>query len=134
MKKRSYLNMTRGFAIYDIVALAPFALPFLASTQLDMFGRVHEALGLWGVPISAVNPNEMVFLNMLGILGVAWSIWRLRNVTVRLGVFEGWVRAAFAAVLLYAGLFNDGSAILILFGLIDVIAAPLHWLGYRVKV
>ena len=133
MNKRAYLNLVRGFAIYDIIALAPFALPWTAVVQLAVFGRIQQALNLPGTPIDTLDPNELVFFNMLGIVGVGWSIWRLRNLTVELGIFEGWLRGLFAAVLLYGGLINGGSALLILFGVIDLIAAPLHLFGFRPK-
>lgn len=133
MNKKTYLNIVRGFAVYDIIALAPFALPWLATLQLSTFAQIQQALGLPGAPITAVSPNELVFFNMLGIVGVGWSLWRLRNLSVEIGIFEGYLRAAFAFVLLYAALLNGGSALLILFGLIDTIAAPLHLLGYRFR-
>ena len=133
MNKKTYLNIVRAFCFYDIIALAPFALPWLAAIQLKTFGTIGQTLNLPGAPITPVGPNELVFFNMLGIVGVGWSIWRLRNLTVEIGIFEGWLRAGFACVLLYAALINGGSALLILFGLVDVVAAPLHLLGYRVQ-
>jgi len=133
MKEKTYLNIVRGFAIYDIIALAPFAIPWLALIQLQTFGNIQQALNFDGAPISAVGPNEMVFFNMLGIVGVGWSIWRLRNLTVEIGIFEGWLRAAFALALLYASLINGGSMLLVVFGIVDLIAAPLHLLGYRLR-
>ena len=129
MKEKTYLNIVRGFAFYDILALAPFALPWIAGFQLKTFGQIQEALGVSGAPVTAVGPNEMVFFNMLGIVGVGWAIWRLRNLTVELGIFEGWLRAGFAMFMLYAGLINGGRGLLIIFGLVDVISAPLHLLG-----
>ena len=134
MKEKTYLNIVRGFAFYDILALAPFALPWIARLQLETFGQIQEVLGVGGAPVTAVGPNEMVFFNMLGIVGVGWAIWRLRNLTIELGIFEGWLRAGFALALLYAGLINGGSGLLLIFGLIDVIAAPLHLLGYRFRI
>ncbi|MFK7805666.1 MAG: hypothetical protein AB8G95_28815 [Anaerolineae bacterium] len=133
MKEKTYLNIVRGFAIYDIIALAPFAIPWLAMIQLQTFGNIQQMLNIGGAPITAVGPNEMVFFNMLGIVGVGWSIWRLRNISVEIGIFEGWLRAAFAFALLYASLINGGSMLLVIFGLVDLIGAPLHLLGYRFR-
>ena len=133
MTKSRYLTMAKAFAVYDILALAPFALPWLAMLQFNVFATVHSTLGLPGASITAPDPNLLVLVNMLGTVGVTWSVWRLRNMTVPISIFEGWVRAIFACLMLYAALFNGASAVWLLFGLIDVVAAPLHLLGYRYR-
>ena len=133
MNEKTYLNITRAFCFYDIIALAPFAVPWLAVFQLNTFASIQQALNLPGAPIMAVGPNELVFFNMLGIVGVGWSVWRLRNLTVEIGIFEGWARVAFFCTMFYFAFVGGVSAIVIVFGLIDIVGAGLHLNGYRLQ-
>ncbi len=68
---------------------------------------------------------------MLGILGVAWSIWRWRDGSVEICGFEGFVRLIFAAAMGWAAI-QTGSELFAVFAIIDIVAGSLHiaaWLG-----
>ena len=73
----------------------------------------------------------MLFLNLLGVVGVFWSVWRLQHATVEIGVFEGWARVCFFSLMLYHIFVGNISTIAFAFVFVDVIGSALHLYGYK---
>ncbi|EEA93367.1 hypothetical protein [Pseudovibrio sp. JE062] len=119
----SYQRLFRFFCIYDVLALAPFAIPFINSAHIETLSSLNVALGgqTWPVFLSV----QLLFGQMLGVLGTGWTIWRWRNFSVSIGRYEGILRLFFAASMLWAYALSH-HPILLMFAVIDGVGGVLH--------
>jgi hypothetical protein len=125
LSKRAYERMFRGYCIYDILALGPLVLPVVNVEHLATLSTVSIALG--GTPWPEFPALAMMFVQMLGILGVAWSVWRWRAMSFEIGRFEGVLRLIFVAAMLLAYA-RTAQPFLLVFAVIDVVGGVLHLL------
>jgi hypothetical protein len=120
-----YKTIIKTFCVYDVLALLPMAIPVMNSEHISTLSKIDVLLGGsdWG-NFSAIN---LLFVQMLGILGVGWAIWRWKYVSVEIGRYEGYLRALFSAALFWA-YFSTQHPIILIFAVIDLIASILHLL------
>jgi hypothetical protein len=99
------------------------AIPVVNSEHISTLSKINVLLGGsdWG-NFSAIN---LLFVQMLGILGVGWAIWRWKYVSVEIGRYEGYLRALFSVALFWA-YFLTQHPIILIFAVIDLIASVLH--------
>ena len=133
MNEKNYLRLVRGFSIFDLLILGPFALPFLATFQLSTFSTLHTSLNLSGSNFPVFESTHLLFLNLLGTVTIFWSIWRFRHASVEIGIFEGWARLSFAALMLYHLIVGNISAVAWVFVGTEIVSGVLHLLGYSLK-
>ncbi|WNZ53912.1 hypothetical protein QT397_00645 (plasmid) [Microbulbifer sp. MKSA007] len=119
----SYHRIFRFFCIYDVLALAPFAIPFLNSAHIETLSSLNIALGGQAWPV--FPPVQLLFGQMLGVLGTGWAIWRWRNFSVSIGRYEGILRLFFAASMLWAYALSP-HPLLLVFAVIDIVGGVLH--------
>lgn len=91
----------RGFAWLDFAVTLPFALPFVSDAAIGLVYRLDAALGFSTVPIG-FGPMQMMFVNIMGVLGVVWAAARLREPSETLARFDGLGRVMVAALILHA--------------------------------
>jgi hypothetical protein len=97
---RSYLQVVRASAAYDLVVTAPFATPWTLAWVHAGLGATADALGVAAPP--PLDTMQVLFANLLGIVVVVWALVRLRAPSVTLGRHDAAARAGFALAQAYA--------------------------------
>ncbi|MBO6899286.1 MAG: hypothetical protein JJ868_18105 [Shimia sp.] len=130
MTPERYVTAQRAVCVYDFLALLPFALPFVNVQQLATMGQVNTLLGgdFWPV----FDPIQLMMVQLLGVIGTGWTVWRWRNVSRELGVFEGGLRFFAASTLLWAFV-QTGQPLLLVFAGIDVVSGAVLMTGLRLR-
>ena len=105
------LQIVRVSAVYDLVVTAGFVTPWTASMVFNGFAALSGALALdRGVP--TLDITAMLFANLLGSLMVIWSVWRLKQPSRSIGLYDALARILFAVWQIFAVV--HGASFLIL--------------------
>lgn len=128
---KKYKMIIKAFCIYDMLALLPMAVPIVNSKHIATLSQVNVLLG--GSAWENFSSIQLLFVQMLGILGTGWAIWRWNNVSIKIGRYEGILRLLFSAAMFWAYSLTHYPIILI-FAIIDFIAAVLHLIKCEVEV
>jgi len=99
------------------------AIPFINAQYLMLLSQLNVLLG--GDAWQNFSDLQLVFVQMLGILGTAWAIWRWKNISIEIGRFEGVLRYLYSASLFWAYI-TIQQPIILVFAVVDVIAGMLH--------
>ena len=127
ISEKSHKTTQRVVCIYDFLAILPLAIPVVNIEHLATMGLINEFLGGDNWPSFSAIP--LLFVQLLGVIGTGWTIWRWRNMSVKLGVFEGILRL-FVALILLMAFFELQQPLLAVFGIIDILLAlPLIIIG-----
>ncbi|QBG36358.1 hypothetical protein [Litorilituus sediminis] len=129
LDKRNYRRMIRTFCIYDVIALLPMTIPLANELHIATLAHINVLLGgqYWLEP----QLIDLMFIQMLGILGVGWAYWRWQHANnIHLGRFEGYLRLAFSLTLIQYSL-TGAYPLLLIFAVIDAIATVLHLLPIK---
>ncbi|MEJ2424283.1 MAG: hypothetical protein P8101_07425 [Candidatus Thiodiazotropha sp.] len=118
-----YKTIIKTFCVYDVLALLPMAIPAINSEHISTLSKINVLLG--GSDWDKFSAINLLFVQMLGILGVGWAIWRWKYVSVEIGRYEGYLRALFSVALFWA-YFSTQHPIILIFAVIDLIASILH--------
>lgn len=97
---KRYRMLVRGCGLYDLVVTFPFALPGLATAQLELLGKVQGWLGLAG-QFPAFGPTHLFFVNLFGIIAVMWAVLRIARPDPLFGLVDGLGRMAVSSLMLY---------------------------------
>ncbi|MFK3797056.1 MULTISPECIES: hypothetical protein [unclassified Pseudomonas] len=128
------LRIVRASALYDLLVTAPFMTPWTAALCLQGFATLSNALALER-PVPIPDVTAMLFANLLGSIVVVWSMWRLKQPSRQVGLFDAAARVLFALWQLYA--VKQGASFLLLgFTFFEVIfavaqALPIHTASTR---
>ncbi|MDP2123720.1 MAG: hypothetical protein Q8J92_05000 [Parvibaculum sp.] len=107
-------RVIRGFAWADLAITLPFALPFIAEAVISLLYFVDRWLGFDTPSIMfETGPFGLMFVHIMGVLGVVWALTRLRRPEADLARMDARARLAVTALILYA---------------ITLGATPLLWL------
>jgi len=112
-----------AFCIYDLLALTPLFIPYLNTAHLATLDSLNQALG--GAGFDHFAPLHMMFVQMLGIVGTGWAIWRWRNFSTEIAQYEGVLRLVFSGLFFSASL-SLNMPLLFIFFIIDLIGGVLH--------
>lgn len=93
----------KGVAGLDLAVTLPFALPFIAEALIVGIYLLDGLLG-FGTPALyfETGPFGMMFVHIMGVLGVVWAIARLRAASAGLARMDAIARLAVAALIVYA--------------------------------
>lgn len=91
----------RGFAWLDFAITLPFALPIVAKTLIGLIYRIDAALG-YGRPLPEFGALQMMFVHIMGVLGVIWALARLRDPSEALARMDALGRLVVAALIIHA--------------------------------
>lgn len=91
----------RGFAWLDLAVTLPFAIPFVAEATIAFIYRIDAAMG-FATPPGAFGPAQMMFVHIMGVLGVVWALARLQSPGETLARLDGLGRVMVAALILHA--------------------------------
>ena len=105
------LQIVRVSAVYDLVVTAGFVTPWTASLVFNGFAALSGALAL-DRAVPTLDITAMLFANLLGSLVVVWSIWRLKQPSRSIGLYDAWARILFTVWQLFA--VAHGASFLIL--------------------
>ncbi|KAF1072187.1 MAG: hypothetical protein GAK45_00272 [Pseudomonas citronellolis] len=101
LSSKHNLQIVRASAWYDLFATAAFMTPWSATLVFAAVAWLSAALGLErAVPVA--DTPLMLFANLLGSVVVVWSLWRLRQPSREIGLFDALARGLFAAWQIYA--------------------------------
>ncbi|MEJ2610972.1 MAG: hypothetical protein P8179_13025 [Candidatus Thiodiazotropha sp.] len=120
---KRYKIIVKTFCVYDILALLPMAVPVINSEHIATLSKINILLG--GADWGTFLPIHLLFIQMLGILGAGWAIWRWKYISVEIGRYEGYLRILFSVTLFWA-YFLTQHPIILIFAVIDLIASILH--------
>jgi hypothetical protein len=88
-------RIVRASALYDLLAMLPFATPWSARLLIGALGQLHSRLGLAGHP-PPTDAATVMFACLLGIVVTMWSVVRLRNPSAFHGAVDTAGRALFS--------------------------------------
>lgn len=130
MTPERYVTLQKGVCVYDVLALLPFALPLVNEQHLATMGQVNALLGgdVWPV----FDPIQLMMVQLLGVIGTGWTVWRWRNVSREIGVFEGGLRFFVVAALFWAFV-QSGQPLLLVFAGIDVVFGAALLMGIPLR-
>lgn len=120
---KNYKKIIKTFCIYDVLALLPMAIPVMNSEHISTLSKINVLLG--GSDWGNFTATNLLFVQMLGVLGVGWAIWRWKYISVEIGRYEGYLRALFSITMFWA-YFLTQHPIILIFAVIDLISSILH--------
>jgi len=93
----------RGVAWADLAVTLPFALPFIAEAVIALIYVLDRWLDS-GTPavLFEMGPLAMMFVHIMGVLGVVWALARLRIPSPFLARTDALARLAVAGLIVYA--------------------------------
>lgn len=94
-------KLIRAVAWLDLAVTLPFAIPFVAEAAIALIYRADAAMG-FATPPGAFGPAQMMFVHIMGVLGVVWALARLREPVETLARLDGLGRIMVAALILHA--------------------------------
>jgi hypothetical protein len=108
---KTNMQIVRCSACYDLLMTAGFMTPWTAAWVFAGFATLSDTLGL-NRPVPTLDVTGMLFANLLGSVVVVWSLWRLRQPSRRVGLYDALARVLFATWQLFA--VAHGASFLIL--------------------
>ncbi|MCF8469898.1 MAG: hypothetical protein K9G30_03865 [Parvibaculum sp.] len=96
-------KIIRGSAWCDLAITLPFALPFVAGVVITLLQEADRWLGLGTSAMTFVTgPLTMMFIHIMGVLGVVWAIARLCLPVPLLSRMDAIARIVVTALILHA--------------------------------
>lgn len=121
----------KGVAGLDLAVTLPFALPFIAEALIV---GIYLLDGLLGLATPALyfetGPFGMMFVHIMGVLGVVWALARLRTPTAELARMDAVARLVVAALIIYA-IASGATPILWLFVATEIGGSALQFHALR---
>lgn len=124
----------KGVAGFDLAVTLPFALPFIAEALIVGIYLLDGLMG-FGTPglYFETGPFGMMFVHIMGVLGVVWAIARLRTPTAELARVDAIARLVVAVLIIYA-IASGATPILWLFVATEIGGSALQFHALRKQV
>jgi len=123
-------KVIRGAALADLAVTLPFALPVVAEAVIGLIRYLDVNLGFGTADafFDTSSPLSMMFIHIMGVLGVVWALGRLRHPLYELSRIDAYARLIVAGLILYA-ISQGATPVLWVFILTEVAgsAAQLIW-------
>lgn len=129
MSERRLRGLQRASAIYDLIAVTPFALPGIVAWEIAQLHETAVKLSIAG-DFPAFSPAHLFFANVFGIFTIAWSVLRLRHPEPRFALYDVVLRFAFASTMLFYVFEHNVTRILLLFVAFEVLWGGLQCFAY----
>ncbi|MGB3809939.1 MAG: hypothetical protein WA943_07555 [Parvibaculum sp.] len=94
-------KIIRGFAWLDLAVTVPFSLPIIAEIAITLIYRLDAKLN-FGSPLPAFDSLQMMFVHIMGVLGVIWALARIASPTELLARLDALGRLVVAAFIIHA--------------------------------
>ncbi len=85
----------------DFAVTLPFALPVISYWLIGYIYHLDQVM-LMGSPIPTFEPVAMLFVNIMGVLGVVWALARIATPTEALARMDALARIVVAALIIHA--------------------------------
>lgn len=85
----------------DFAITLPFALPAISYWLLGFIYHLDQRFAL-NSPVPTFDPVSMMFVNIMGVLGVIWALARIGNPREELARLDALGRLAVAALIIHA--------------------------------
>lgn len=123
----------RSVAWVDFAVTLPFALPFVAEALIALIYLLDRWLG-FGTPavLFEMGPLAMMFVHIMGVLGVVWALARLRIPSLLLARIDALARLAVAALIVYA-VTEGATPVLWLFVVTEIGGSAVQFAALRDK-
>lgn len=132
MTPSNHEKIVRCGALYDIVAMAPFALPVVSAWTYLQIQWVDRQLG-FNSQFSPLDPTAMFLINMSAWGYLVWGTLRLRAPSRDYALFSALLRVIVVALQLFA-VSNGASPFLLVLGAIQLLLAILEFPYWRSNV
>ncbi len=93
-------GVIRLCALGDLLITALFALPFLAGPVVELLFWLNNLIS-HEMPVPELLPFHMLFINLMGTLGVVWALGRVLRPIPMLGMIDAWARLWVTGLLIY---------------------------------
>src|SRR5690554_4096618 len=115
----------------DFAVTLPFAIPFIAEALLVLIYGIDRTLG-FGTPalFFEAGPFGLMFVHIMGVLGVVWALARLRQPLPELARIDAVARLVVAALIIYA-ISRGATPLLWLFVATEIGGSILQFAGLR---
>ncbi|MBO6634362.1 hypothetical protein [Parvibaculum sp.] len=124
-------KVLRAVAWSDLSVTLPFALPFIADAMIVLIYGIDRGLDL-GTPALSfeMGPLAMMFVHIMGVLGVIWALARLRNPSPDLARIDAFARIAVAVLIIYA-MMQGATPVLWLFVATEIAGSFMEFMALR---
>lgn len=129
MDIKRYKTIVRIGGVYDLAVTFPFAIPYLASTQIALLASLNQYLGFSGA-IPAFEPLHLLFINLFGTIVSFWSVLRIHKGEPIFGLYDGVGRLLFASLMIFYLINYHVSQIVVLFLVPEIIFGVIQLYGY----
>lgn len=85
----------------DLVITLPFALPTISYWIIGFLYHLDQKM-MMGSPVPSFDPVSLMFVNIMGVLGVIWAVARLATPTEDLARLDALGRLVVAALIIHA--------------------------------
>lgn len=124
-------KIIRGTAWCDLAITLPFALPFVAGPVIALLREADKWLGL-GTPAMTfeMGPLAMMFIHIMGVLGVVWAIARLCLPVALLSRIDAIARLVVTALIFHA-MIGGATPLLWLFAATEMLGSAAQFFALR---
>lgn len=124
-------RLIKAVAWCDFAVTLPFALPFIAEALIALIYGIDHTLG-FGTPalFFEAGPFGLMFVHIMGMLGVVWALARLRQPLPELARIDAVARLAVAALIIYA-ISMGATPVLWLFVATEIVGSVLQFTVLR---
>lgn len=121
----------RTVAWADLAVTLPFALPFIADAMIVLIYGIDRSLG-FSTPafLFEMGPLAMMFVHIMGVLGVVWALARLRGASPDLARIDAFARIAVAVLIVYA-VMQGATPVLWLFVATEIAGSVVEFMALR---
>ncbi len=121
----------RAVAWADVAVTLPVALAFIADAMIVLLYGIDRGLDL-GTPalLFEMGPLAMMFVHIMGVLGVVWALARLRNLSPDLTRIDAFARIAVAVLIVYA-MMEGATPVLWLFVATEIAGSIVEFMALR---
>ena len=121
----------RAVAWADFAVTLPVALAFIADAMIVLLYGIGRGLDL-GAPalLFEMGPLAMMFVHIMGVLGVVWALARLRNLSPDLTRIDAFARIAVAVLIVYA-MMEGATPVLWLFVATEIAGSIVEFMALR---
>lgn len=124
-------KIIRGTAWCDLAITAPFVMPFIAEAVIAFLYAIDRELGFATPAVMfELGPLAMMFVHVMGVLGVAWAIARLKQPISELARIDAIGRLAVAALILYS-IAEGATPVLWFFVITEITGGAMQFAALR---
>ncbi len=124
-------KIIRGTAWCDLAITLPFALPFVAGVAIALLREADRWLGLGTSAMTfETGPLAMMFVHIMGALGVVWAIARLCLPVPLLSRIDAIARLFVSALILHA-MIEGATPLLWFFVATEVLGSAAQFFALR---